>query len=104
MARSIFYLIAAVALAAVPTLGSARPSAPPATGDESHALTDNEILSTETIRLTRFKILDINGDGYLSPDEVPKHDSTLRSQFRVLDDNRDGRLSANEYAFFSPSG
>lgn len=104
MVKSIFYSMAALALAAMPVLGSARSSAPPATTDESHALTDNEVLSTETIRLARFKILDINGDGYLSPDEVPEHDSTLRSQFRVLDNNRDGRLSVNEYAFFSPSG
>jgi hypothetical protein len=104
MVRSIFYLTAALTLAAMPALGSPQSGAPPTTADEGQALTNHEILSTEAIRLTRFKILDINGDGYLSPDEVPKRDSTLRSQFRVLDNNRDGRLSANEYAFFSPSG
>ena len=104
MVKSIFYLTAVLTLTALPALGSPQSSAPPTTRDASQALTDHEILSTEAIRLSRFKILDINGDGYLSPNEVPKRDSTLRSQFRVLDHNHDGRLSVNEYAFFSPSG
>ena len=105
MERSFSYLrLALLLLSAVPLVGASQSAAPPTTADESQGLTDNEILSTEAIRLTRFKILDINGDGYLVPEEVPRHASILRSQFRVLDDNRDGRLSAKEYAFFSPPG
>ena len=102
MKKSTFHLAGAAIFAAMPSLSTADPTVSTMTPDDSQALTENEILSTEIIRLTRFKILDINGDSYLTRNEIPENASVLRSQFDTLDDNRDGHLSETEYAFFTP--
>jgi Ca2+-binding EF-hand superfamily protein len=60
-----------------------------------------ETLPMETVRATRFELMDLNGDGYLQPDEVDPNDTTLLSQFRVLDEDGDGQLSEAEFALFS---
>lgn len=53
--------------------------------------------ASEVIRESRFKILVSNGDGYLTRDEVPQSDRTLKSMYSSLDENGDGRLSGPEY-------
>lgn len=53
--------------------------------------------ASEAIRETRFKFLDLDGDGYLSHDEVPEDDLSLRSMYSSLDENDDGLLSEPEY-------
>jgi hypothetical protein len=49
------------------------------------------------VRAARFHLLDLNGDGYMSRDEIPAGDAVLRSQFPSLDRNHDGRLDLAEY-------
>ena len=49
------------------------------------------------VRDSRFTFLDVDGDGYLQRDEVPKDDLVLRSQFSALDRNDDGQLDIQEY-------
>ena len=44
---------------------------------------------------TTFKTLDINGDGYISRDEI-RRATNLERQFDQLDSNHDGRLSREE--------
>jgi len=54
-------------------------------------------LPSETLREGRFRILDLNGDEFLSEDEIGEDDPILRSQFSSLDTDNDGRLSKPEY-------
>ena len=56
-----------------------------------------QTLPSETLREGRFRILDLNGDNYLTPDEIGDSNPVLRSQFDSLDWNNDGRLSEPEY-------
>jgi hypothetical protein len=39
--------------------------------------------------------LDANGDGYVTPQELPEHHA-LSSEFRLVDKNHDGRITAEE--------
>jgi hypothetical protein len=50
----------------------------------------------QTMRASAFTVMDIDGDGYLTLDEI--HDPVLRSQFQTLDKNHDGRLDRSEYS------
>lgn len=58
-----------------------------------------DTLPVETIRSSKFRYLDLNDDGYVSPEEA-SDDAILRSQYRSLDENNDGRLSEAEYTLF----
>ncbi|NIR29096.1 MAG: EF-hand domain-containing protein [Gammaproteobacteria bacterium] len=49
-----------------------------------------------TVRASAFGLLDTNGDGYLTRDEI--EDPVTRSQFGSLDGNHDGRLDRAEYS------
>lgn len=51
----------------------------------------------ETLRESRFQILDLDGNRFLTRDEIDKGESILRSQFDSLDWNNDGRLSEPEF-------
>ena len=53
--------------------------------------------ASEAIRETRFRFLDLNADGYLSRDEVPERDLSLKSMYSSLDENNDERLSEAEF-------
>ena len=89
---------AALAFAAVAVISS------PVRADSdasSEADITRSVLPVESIRDTRFRFLDLDGDGFLSGDEIGEDDSVLRSQFDSLDADRDGRLSKDEYALFS---
>ncbi len=55
-----------------------------------------DVRPMNTVRASAFTILDINGDGYLTRDEV--EDPVTRSQFPSLDRNHDGRLDRAEYS------
>ena len=48
-----------------------------------------------------FKMLDTNGDGYISRFEA-QQDKDLASKFLSLDKNHDNRLSREEFAPFAP--
>lgn len=56
-----------------------------------------ETLPAETLRESRFRFLDLDGDGFVKLDEIDPEDSVLRSQFDSLDWNNDGRLSEAEF-------
>lgn len=64
------------------------------------ALVQAEALPMDAVRAGRFHFLDLNGDGLLTPEEVPSDDIVLRSQFSTLDRNDDGRLTVEEYAVY----
>ena len=57
-------------------------------------------LPAETLRESRFRILDLDGDNFITREEVHADDAVLTSQFRSLDRNDDGRLSEAEYVLF----
>lgn len=63
-------------------------------------LVQAEALPMDAVRAGRFHLLDLNGDGFLTPKEIPNDDLTLRSQFGALDRNGDGRLTVEEYAVY----
>jgi len=67
------------------------------------SLAEEGVLPMESMRLARFRFLDLDGDGYLSRDEIPDADEVLRSQFSTLDRDGDGRLSAGEYGLYGGS-
>lgn len=67
------------------------------------SLAEEDVLPMESVRLARFRFLDLDGDGYLSRNEVPAADEVLRSQFSTLDRDGDGRLSAGEYGLYGGS-
>lgn len=53
--------------------------------------------ASEAIRESRFELLDLNGDGYLTRDELPQSEGVLASMYSSLDEDGDGRLSEAEY-------
>ena len=56
-----------------------------------------QTLPAETLRESRFRFLDLNGDQHITLNEIDTGNSVLRSQFDSLDWNHDGRLSKSEY-------
>lgn len=56
-----------------------------------------QTLPAETLRESRFRFLDLNGDQHLTLKEIDSGDAVLRSQFDSLDWNNDGKLSESEY-------
>lgn len=66
-------------------------------GDRAIAPIAGQTLPSESLREARFRILDLNGDRYITADEIDKRSSILRSQFDSLDWNHDGKLSEPEY-------
>ena len=56
-----------------------------------------QTLPAETLRESRFRFLDLNGDDFLTRDEIGEEQIVLRSQFASLDWNNDGKLSRAEY-------
>jgi len=56
-----------------------------------------DIRPMETVRASRFKFLDLDGDGCLTRSEIPDDDPVLRSQFQTLDTDRNGCVSLDEY-------
>lgn len=74
-------------------------SASPQTKTEKSAPTPlaGQTLPSETLREGRFRILDLNGDHYLTIGEIGEKNPVLRSQFDSLDWNNDGKLSEPEY-------
>ena len=52
---------------------------------------------SEVIRESRFKIFDLDADGYLTREEIPKEEQNLLSMYTSLDENSDGKLSEPEY-------
>lgn len=51
----------------------------------------------EVIRETRFRFLDLNAEGYISRDEIPEDDLSLKSMYPSLDEDDNGLLSEPEY-------
>jgi hypothetical protein len=65
--------------------------------DKSSLAIAGETLPAESIRESRFPILDVDGDGYIRREEVRNDDPVLKSQFDSLDWDNDGKLSEAEY-------
>lgn len=82
-------------------LVSAYAGAAAAQSDAAGRSPDMDIVQGEApalkIRETRFRFLDIDGDGFISRREVPDDDAQLSSQFASLDADGDGRLSRTEF-------
>ena len=74
-------------------------AASPQTTSDRNANTPiaGKTLPAETLREGRFRILDLNGDNYLTTDEIGDSNPVLKSQFSSLDWNNDGKLSEPEY-------
>ena len=53
--------------------------------------------ASEVIRESRFEFFDLNGDGYLTREEIPENERILMSMYTSLDENGDGKLSEPEY-------
>ena len=70
---------------------------------ESKATTESTMTITgvtepaETLREGRFRFLDLDGDGFLTREEIDDDNGVLLSQFESLDWDDDGRLSEAEY-------
>lgn len=60
-------------------------------------LTSEQVAPMLSVRATRFKFLDTDGNGYITGDEVKPDNGELRSQFDSLDADGDKRLSQTEY-------
>lgn len=82
-----------IAAAAGMLLGA--PAAAQSTDADRPTLTQRSIAPTLSQRETRFRFID--GDAFISRDEVAEDASILRSQFPSLDANGDGKLSTQEY-------
>ncbi len=63
-----------------------------------------EALPMDAVRAGRFHFMDVNGDGFITLDEIPADDVVTRSQFSTLDRNNDGRLTLEEFAVYGKPG
>lgn len=70
----------------------------------SQELVKAEALPMDAVRAGRFHFMDVNGDGFLTLNEIPADDVVARSQFGTLDRNDDGRLTLEEFAVYGKPG
>ena len=91
-------ILSAASAAAVMTCTAAGSSLAQSDTDDRAAMPIvGQTLPAETIRESRFRFLDLDGDQYLTLREIDSGNAVLRSQFDSLDWDNDGRLSKSEY-------
>lgn len=115
--KKLFSLTAAAVLLALPAVaapGDPDPGKPPAARERTSALVRYDTNKDGVVdrkewavaQEVRFKLLDANGDGKLTKDELfvgtgtPPSDRQIRSQatyFRLLDADKDGTVSKAEF-------
>ena len=91
-------ILSATSAAAIMTCTTAGSSLAQSNTDDRAAMPiAGQTLPAETIRESRFRFLDLDGDQYLTLEEIDSGNPVLRSQFDSLDWDNDGRLSKSEY-------
>jgi len=71
--------------------------------EDAEMTLSGETLPMESVRDARFRFIDLDGDGYITRQEIGEDDGVLRSQFTSLDTDGDERLSEAEYVLFGRS-